>query len=209
MAPISQPLALLSFDAMTSVPQEFVTVDMRSLKAALVARAEVERLSVSAIVRRAVERELAPADVSATSVSAHPTAGPIRPMVRLSLRLTAEEAGQLNAGARRADLSLGAFLAGLLANVPALSAASAGRPEYLAALTASSAELSTLNRNIHHLTVLLIQGQGRAAQEYRQMLDTLARDVRLHLSLAASALAELRPSRSPGRSSDRTTRTTA
>ena len=134
---------------MASVPQQFVTVDMRGLKAALVARAEAERLSVSAIVRRAVERELAPADVSTVSVSAQPTARPIRSMVRLSLRLKAEEAVQLKAAARRADLSLGAFLTGLLANVPALSAASAGRPEYLAALTASSAELSTLNRNTH------------------------------------------------------------
>jgi len=194
---------------MASVPQEFVTVDMRGLKVALVARAEAERLSVSAIVRRAVERELAPADVSAQSVSAQPTAKPRRSMVRLSLRLTAEEAGQLKAGARRADLSLGGFLAGLLANVPALSTASAGRPACLAALTASSAELSTLSRNVHHLTVLLGQGQGRAAQEYRGMLDTLADDVRSHLTLAASVLAEPRPSRSPGRSSERSTRTTA
>lgn len=209
MAPISQTLALLSFAAMASVTQEFVTVDMRGLKAALVARAEADRLSVSAIVRRAVERELAPADVSAAAVSAQPSATPRDAMVKLSIRSTAEEAGLLRAAARRADVSLGAFLAGLLANVPALSAASAGRPEYLAALTASSAELSTLNRNIHHLTVLLGQGQGRAAQEYRGMLDTLANDVRSHLSLAASVLAGLRPSRLPSRKNEPSTRTTA
>ena len=63
------------------------------------------------------------------------------------------------------------------------------------ALTASSAELSTLTRNIHHLSALLRQGEVRAAQEYRRMLDTLGDDVRAHLHLAGSVLADLRPAR--------------
>jgi len=33
----------------------------------------------------------------------------------------------------------------------------------------------------------------RAAQEYRERLDTLAGDVRKHLSLASRVLADLRP----------------
>ncbi len=90
---------------------------------------------------------------------------------------------------------VGSFLAGLLASVPSLSGDASGRLDCLAALTASSAELSTLSRNIHHLTVLLRQGEVRAAQEYRRVLDTLSDDVRAHLSLAASVLAELRPAR--------------
>jgi hypothetical protein len=109
--------------------------------------------------------------------------------------LTRSEASRLEASARRSGLSRGAFLAGLLANVPSLSGDSASRLDCLAALTASSAELSTLSRNIHHLTTLLRQGEVRAAQEYRRMLDTLGVDVRAHLSLAASTLAELRPAR--------------
>ena len=40
---------------------------------------------------------------------------------------------------------------------------------------------------------LLRQGNVRAAQEYRERLDTLAGDVRNHLSLASRVLAELRP----------------
>ena len=50
---------------MTSSPHDFVTVDMRGLKAALVARAQAERVSVSAVVRRAVQRELGLANESA------------------------------------------------------------------------------------------------------------------------------------------------
>jgi hypothetical protein len=67
------------------------------------------------------------------------------------------------------------------------------RTDHLAALIASSAELSTFSRNLHHLTKLLRHGEFRPAQEYRPMLDTLGDDVRSHLALVAGALADLRP----------------
>lgn len=168
---------------------EFVTVDMRSLKAALVARAQAERVSVSAVVRRAVERELGQGGAADKPVVL------TRSTVKLSLRLTGAEAEQLAAAARQAGLSRGAYLAGLLAGVPSLTDGSASRPDRLAALSASCAELSTLSRNLHHLTSLLSEGQVRAAMEYREMLDTLGVDVRRHLAMAAGLLAELRPVR--------------
>jgi len=71
--------------------------------------------------------------------------------------------------------------------------AGAGRNEHLAALVASSAELSTLSRNIQHLTSLLRLGEVCAAREYREMLDTLTEDVLRHLVLASKVLAQLRP----------------
>ena len=155
---------------------------------------------MSVVVRRAIERELelsadTPAPVLATATQW--TAGDS--IVKLSIRLTRGQAEQLDAGARRAGLSRGAFLAGLLAGVPSLSGALSSRPACIAALTASSAELSTLSRNIHHLTTLLREGNVRPAQEYRRMLDTLGDDVRAHLGLAASVLADLRPARSTAR----------
>lgn len=180
---------------MTSSSHDFVTVDMRGLKAALVAHAQSERVSVSLVVRRAVEHELGFVTSSVESLVSKPAAAPAGSTVKLSIRLTRSEASHLEAGARRAGLSRGAFLAGLLANVPSLSGNSAGRLDCLAALTASSAELSTLSRNIHHLTTLLRQGEVLAAQQYRRMLDTLGADVRAHLGLAASTLAELWPAR--------------
>jgi hypothetical protein len=198
MPPISQPLRDWLIGPMSAPSHDFVTVDMRGLKPVLVARAHSERVSVSAIVRRAVACALGSAEPlgSLQSRDAHSST------VKLSIRLSTEGARQLDAGARRAGLSRGAFLAGLLANVPSLSSSSPSRPECLAALTASSAELSTLSRNIHHLTTLLRQGQARAAQEYRCMLDALAGDVHTHLRLAASVLADVQPTRSSGRSSE-------
>jgi hypothetical protein len=106
--------------------------------------------------------------------------------------MTRDEAGRLDAAARQAGLSRTAFLVGLLDGVRILS--SGGRSEHLAALIASNENVSTLSRNINHLVRLLGESSVRAAQAYREMLETLNDDVRRHLSLASSALAELRPS---------------
>jgi hypothetical protein len=180
---------------MNTPTHEFVTADMRGLKTALVARAQAERVSVSVIVRRAVERELGLVDAPREPACAGQPASLGSPTVKLSLRLTSNEAEQLAAGARQAGLSRGAYLAGLLAGIPSLVDCTVSRPDRLAALSASCAELSTLSRNLHHLTSLLRQGQVRAAMEYREKLNTLGADVREHLAMAASLLAELRPAR--------------
>jgi post-segregation antitoxin (ccd killing protein) len=172
-----------------------ISVDLHGLKAALVARAQAEGVDVSVVVRRAVERELGQGDASRVTECVARGASLATSTVKLSLRFTAAQAQQLAAGARQAGLSRGTYLAGLLAGVPSLTDGLASRPDRLAALNASCAELSTLSRNLHHLTTLLRQGQVRAAMEYRGMLDTLGVDVREHLAMAAGLLAELRPAR--------------
>lgn len=188
---------------MNTTAHDFVTVDMRGLKAALVARAQAERVSVSVLVRGAVARDLGLAAddeasrmVESTELPSSATA------VKLSIRMSAEEAHQFSAGARAAGLSRGAYLAGLIANVPVLSAGS-GRSEHIAALMASCAELSTLSRNVHRLTALLRQANVEPARPYRAMLDTLAGDVRRHLGCAARILADLQPQRHSARSTAR------
>lgn len=181
---------------MNTTSHDFVTVEMRGLKAALVNCAQAQRVSVSELVRSAVARDLG------LSLEGEPRVGEMPPKagrstsIKLSIRMTAKEASQLAAGAKVAGLSRGAYLAGLMANVPVLSAGG-GRAEHIAALRVSSAELATLSRNIYRLTTLLRQANVEPARPYREMLDTLAGDVRRHLELAARALADLQP-RSPG-----------
>ncbi len=186
-----------------------ISVDLHGLKAALVARAAAERVDASVVVRRAIERELGVA-AAMTELAGEPcsprAAGAT---VKLSIRLTSAEAAQLAASAARAGLSRSSYVAGLLAEVPLLKSGSAARPDLLAALHASCAELSTLTRNLHHLTTLLRQGQVRAAMEYREMLDTLSVDVREHLEMAAGLLAELGPARPTGVASHRQPRAAA
>lgn len=178
---------------MNTTAHDFVTVDMRGLKAALVARAQAERVSVSVLVRGAVARDLG---LAADDVASRMDEATERPSgattVKLSIRMSTEEACQLVASARAAGLSRGAYLAGLIADVPVLSAGG-GRTEHIATLMASCAELSTLSRNVHRLTALLRQANVEPARSYRAMLDTLAGDVRRHLELAARVLSDLQP----------------
>ena len=178
---------------MNTAAHDFVTVDMRGLKATLVARAQAERVSVSVLVRSAVARDLGLAADGEASRMDEVTERPSSATpVKLSIRMSAEEARQLAAGARAAGLSRGAYLAGLTANVPVLSAGG-GRTEHIATLMASCAELSTLSRNVHRLTALLRQANVEPARPYREMLDTLSGDVRRHLEMAARILADLQP----------------
>ncbi len=184
---------------MNTHSQDFVTVDMRGLKAALVARALADRVSTSVLVRRAVARDLGLAASDGSDQLAGPShAASSAAKVKLSIRMTREEAERLAAGARSAGLSRGAYLAGLIADVPVLTSG-AHRADHIASLVASCAELSTLSRNIHHLTSLLRDGNVQPAREYRAMLDTLAGDVRGHLMLAARVLADLQPRRRSAR----------
>lgn len=188
---------------MNTPAHHFVTVDMRGLKAALVARARAERVSVSVLVRAAVARDLGlSVDGEAGRFDTPAEAGSSATAVKLSIRMTAEEARQLAAGARAAGLSRGAYLAGLIAHVPVLSAGG-GRAEHITTLMASSAELATLSRNIHRLTALLRQANVESARPYLEMLDALAGDVRRHLEQAARVLADLQPKRRGARTTAR------
>lgn len=178
---------------MNTPTHDFVTVEMRGLKAALVARAQAQRVSVSELVRCAVARYLGLSVVEGGPQSVEvPHGVGHAASVKLSIRMTVEEAAQLAAGARAAGLSRGAYLAGLVAHVPVL-AGGASRVEHIAALSESTAEVATLSRNLHLLSTQLRRGEDESSRPLRLMLDTLARDVRQHLDLASSTLADLQP----------------
>jgi hypothetical protein len=176
---------------MNTSSHDFVTVDMRGLKAALVARATAERVSVSVLVRAAVARDLGLVEGQGGRADALAQAAP-RSNLKLSIRMTALEAEQLANGARAAGLSRGAYLAGLVAKVPVLQQGES-RGEHIARLVASTAEMSTLSRSIHRLVALLRQANVEAARPYLNMLKTLDGDVRRHLEMASQVLADLQP----------------
>ena len=114
--------------------------------------------------------------------------------------MTRAQAAAVIEAAHRAGMSPGDYVANLVAGVPVLTGG-ARWAEHLAALIASSAEISSLSRNVRQLTLLLREGSSQAAQVYRVMLDTLANDVREHLRLTSTVLYELRPSRAQGAAS--------
>jgi hypothetical protein len=169
-----------------------ISVDLRGLKAALFEQARAHGVSPSVWVRDTLAVAVGQSGLKTTSAVEEHSKMMSVGNVRLSLRMRHEDAVATLAGAKAAGLAPGAFVAGLVAGVPVLTNG-ANRTSHLAALTASSAELSTLSRNIHHLTVLLRQGDVQPALQYRATLNTLVGDVRGHLELASRALADLRP----------------
>jgi hypothetical protein len=169
-----------------------ISVDLHGLKALLLERAQALGVSPSDLVRKALADELGRSAGNMTEPSEQRTGGPTDERARLCLRMGSDESAATLAAARRAGMSTGRYVAHLVAGVPAIL--EGGRyADHVAALIAANAELSTLSRNIHHLTHLLRQGDVVPALAYREMLNTLDGDIRRHLALAAGALADLRP----------------
>ena len=180
---------------MNTSSHDFVTVDMRGLKAALVAHARAKGVSVSMVVREAVARAPEVAEAARpVRGSAGEGASAGAEMVKLSFRIPYPEAVRLDANAKAAGLSRGAYVSRLSAGVAALPDGPR-RADQMAELIASNSELSSLSRDIRHLTALLAHGEVRAAKEYRQMLDAVAGDVHRHLEAASAVLGDLRPRR--------------
>ena len=148
---------------MPASSRDRISVDLHGLKAALFDQARVRGVSPSDFVRNALIDALGRSDLLAESRSVTREFVSTQTRVRLSLRMIRHEASATLAAARHAGLSPGAYVAGLVAGIPALTGG-ASRADHVVALVASSAELSTLTRNIHHLTSLLRQGQVQAAQ---------------------------------------------
>jgi len=171
-----------------------LSVDLHGLKTALWDRAKALGVTPSGFVRNTLAEALGVAAPAGQGSATRPPAPPSGIRVRLCLRMHRLQASATIQAARQAGLSPGDYVGGLVASIPALTTGT-HRPDLLAALVASSAELSTLSRNVHRLTALLRQADVGPARAYRAMLDTLAADVHRHLELAAKVLADLQPQR--------------
>ncbi len=182
-----------------------ISVDLQGLKATLCERAHAAGMLPSDVVRKALADALGQPAASGVLRAPNARRDQSAGRVRLSLRMTRAQAAAVIEAARRAGMSPGDYVTNLIAGVPVLTSGGR-RAEHLAVLIASCSEMSSLSRSIHHLSLLLREGSSRAAQEYRVMLDTLANDVREHLRMASTVLAELRPRRAPGGASKKSPR---
>jgi hypothetical protein len=173
-----------------------LSVDLHGLKAALLERAKALGVTRSGWVRATLAEALGrPIERDGCMANPGRCAGR-HDRVRLCLRMSREQAQVVTEAARRARMAPGEYVGGLVLGVQVL-VAGGSRADHIATLVASSAELSTLSCNIHRLTVLLRQANVEPARQYREMLDTLATDVRSHLELAAVVLADLQPQGRP------------
>jgi hypothetical protein len=192
VAPLSDTLRMSGGSGMAPSSRDRISVDLRGLKAALFERARALGVSPSGLVRTILTETLGQSEPTTIEQSRPSHVSGNGGRVRLYLRMSRDQVMATFEGARRAGLNPGDYVGDLVAGVPVLMGAGR-RTAHLAALIASSAELSTFSRNLHHLTSLLREGAFRAAAEYRPMLETLGADVRDHLMLASGVLADLRP----------------
>lgn len=180
-----------------------LSVDLHGLKAVLFERARLAGASPSGWVRatlaEALEGPAGPVDATRPPRLEARAAS----RIRLTLRMSREDASAVLAAARAAGQAPGDFVANLLTVQPAPMPAS-DRAETVGALIASCAELSTFSRNLNHLGSLLRQGAFRPAEEYRPMLARLGTDVREHLDHFTRVITELQPRRGGGMHQHRT-----
>ncbi len=171
-------------------------MDLQGLKAALLACCHARGLTAGEVVRQALASYLAlPSTTKLQAPCAAPSSVASRATLsrtRISLRLAPADAAELQQLARESGLSLGTWIVQRMrtGRHPASAQAIASAR---AALTASNAELAALSRNLAHLTALLRQGEVRAAQQYREVLDSAQADIRRHLREASRLAAQLRP----------------
>lgn len=172
-------------------PRDRISVDLQGLGAALEARATALGVTPSELVRRVLLDALhgEGATRSAGRPRKHATG---EKRARMTLRMLGCDAEATRFAASRAGLSCGAYVAGLVAGVPAVI--EGGAPgQYLSALTASNAEMADLARDLRRLRDLLQQGLTNAAQEYRDRFDRVDAAVRSHIIRTSIALAALQP----------------
>lgn len=175
---------------MESPSRERISVDLQGLRTPLMVRSQALGVSPSELIRKALEHALETTAEPAQRSNRRTSRGHPGERTRLYLRMGHEDAMAVLAAARRAGMSPGDYVAGLVAGVPVLLNGGS-RTEHIAALTASNFEMAGLSRNIHALTRLLTQANVPQARVYRDMLDMLDGDVRRHLVLAAGVLADL------------------
>ncbi len=174
---------------MTESSRDRISVDLQGLKPALMARAQTDGVSPSELIRKAIAIALGHPPLPTRSE--HARAVHHGPRVRIDLRLEAEQAIALQTAARAAGLSASDCVTALLAGASRMTVGE--RPsDKAAALTASCSVLTSLNRDLRHLTLLLSRGSVEAARQYRDRLDEVDRQVRAHLHLAAAVLADLK-----------------
>lgn len=174
---------------MATSTRDRITVDLGPLRPRLLQASRRSGRTPSALVKAFVASGLGE-DQGAASDTVVARIDGAATRTRICLRMPADDCAALKQAAAAAALEPGRFVALLVAGV-APAAMAADRPAVLAALRHGNVELSHLSRAIRHLTELLSQGSGRAAQEYRDMLAHVERDVRGYLRDAAEALREL------------------
>jgi hypothetical protein len=147
---------------MQTNPRERISIDLQGLKEALMERSQALGVSPSELLRKALAQVLGTPAMLKRETAVRPPWKRPRDRTRLCLRMGQEEAAATLAAAKRAGMSPGDYVAGLVAGLPVLLNGG-GRSDHIAALTTSNAHVANLSRNVYALTRFLTQATGWSA----------------------------------------------
>ena len=171
---------------MTRHPRERVTIDLRGIGPRLHAHAAARGKTTAATVRAAVVAML-DADEGLHSSSAVAGSIDVR-VVKMTVRLSVLHAARLASCARRADVSQGTYVEGLLDGLPP-GPRSVDHGGAVAALANSTQRVAAMSADIHGFIRLMRNAKPGEAEKYRAGLISLSKDVRQHLEVASRLMA--------------------
>jgi hypothetical protein len=172
---------------MATAPRDRITVDLKGAGRRLHECASSHGLTVAAFARRALLLS-AQEPPDPASVQTRRSAS----CVKVTLRLPAEQARVLADRAGMADVSQGSYVAELLKGAPPIHT-SADLRDALRALAQSCDLLSTISTDLNSI----VRGMQRSgsASAHLARINALDADLRRHLVLASTTLAEISPPR--------------
>ena len=191
------PLDRTSLVASARSVRDRVSVDLRGLGPRLRARAAEERTTPAALMRRSLRLTLGDTPSATCKISAVSSSCSLG-TVKVTLRMSRAHARLLSDRAKASDRSQGTYVSELMdgAVPPPL------HPDHgaaIAALTRSTDSLAALSTDVSAFLRLLGKVPSEGVSQYRESLLALAKDVRVHLAMAASLIALLERGRRPRR----------
>lgn len=177
-----------------------VTVDLRGAGPRVQELATAQGVTIAAFVRRTVLAQLEQPSASKDVFDAA-DASEGGPLLKVTLRLPTAHVLLLRMRARRADVSQGAYVAGLIEGMPLLLASS-DRREATAALLRSTDQLAVISTDVRAFMRLLKRGASPELESYRARIMSLPEELRSHLAIACEFLSEVSkpgPARSAAR----------
>lgn len=163
-----------------------VTIDLRGSGPVVQQQAAAQGLTVAAFVRRTV-LALAEAPSAATARCDKADRSDDGPQVKVTLRLPAAHALLLARRSRRAEVSQGSYVVGLLEGQPPAP----DRREALATLSRSTDQLSIVATDLQAFLRLVGRVPNDRLEPYRAGVRSLVTRVNEHLDLACRLVADL------------------
>ena len=168
-----------------------VTIDLRGTDERLHAFAAARHLTIAASVRRAIDAMLTSdgeADIDEDLAVGSAANGPA---VKVTLRLPLAHARLIATRARRADVSQGEYVAGLVEGAPP-APLMPRHGEVVSELSRSTSVMAALGVDLNHVAGLMRSGATTKSEQHRANYELLSDVVREHVLLASQLIADVK-----------------